>query len=165
MFFDLFKKSFAKFTPKPHNVLLVETNGCHGEVIGGYIKYFQDLGFNTYVLVSKTIKKENPFARLKPTEIFYARLKTFSKLLTGKYINQYDHIVICSSYNYTSHNAVILSYPDLQKHPSVYYIHHNLSFFNDFYQNTPASHNIMLGKIVDKTGGGYNRIYKSAFVW
>ena len=154
MFFNLFKNDFMKFIPKTNNVLLVETNGCHGEVIGGYIKYFQDLGINTYVLVSKTIKKENPFARLNPDKLFYAKTKEFSKLLVSKYLNRYDHIIVCSSYNYTYHKPIIDAHPDLQKHPSVYYVHHNQSFIHDYYSNIPESHNIMLGKIVDKTGGG-----------
>ena len=44
MFF--FKNPFIKTVPEKNNVLLLETNGCHGEVIGGYAKYFQDLGYN-----------------------------------------------------------------------------------------------------------------------
>ena len=143
-----FKHPFEKNIPLKHNVLLLETNGCHGEVIGGYAKYFQDLGYNVYILVSKVIKKENPFCRLNAHNIFASRNKSFQTLLKSQYINNYDHIFVMSSVDYAhgQENAVKNLYPDLQKHPSVYYVHHNKQYINKLYKQTNKKHNIMLGK-------------------
>ena len=137
---------FTKNIPQNHNVLLIETNGCHGEVIGGYAKYFQDLGYNVYILVSDTIKKENPFCRLNNLHIFYSKFRNLYKLLKSEYINKYDHVFVMSSVCYTNGtNAVRDLYPDLQKHKSIFYIHHNLDYIHNYYQDIDNNHNIMLG--------------------
>ena len=67
-FYQFFTNSVCENT-----ILLVETNNCHGEVIGGYISYFQKLGFRVDIIVSNEIQKEFPFCRqqLKRTRIFY----------------------------------------------------------------------------------------------
>lgn len=154
--FSFIRHPFTKNTPTKNNVLLIETNGCHGEVIAGYIKYFQELNFNVYVLVTDTIKKENPFCRLNNFKIFYSKFKNFRKLLKNEYINRYDHIFVMSSVCYTGGtNSVRDLYPDLQKHKSVYYVHHNLDYIKKYYQDTDKKHNIMLGHIIEKNSYTY----------
>lgn len=148
--FSWLRHPFTKNIPLNHNVLLIETNGCHGEVIGGYVKYFQDLGYNVYILVSKTIKQENPFARLNIKNIFYAKYKKFSSLLKSEYLDRYDHIFVMSSVNYTGGaHSVINAYPDLKNHKSVYWVHHNIAYINNYYPDVDTKHNIMLGHIND----------------
>lgn len=154
--FNLFPKDkFSTFIPKRNNVLLVETNGCHGEVIGGYLQYFQNIGINAYILVTDTIKKEKPFCRLHTEKIFSTKFKNFHKLLKSEYLNRYDHIFIMSSVNYThGSHAVRDLFPDLQKHKSVYWVHHQIGYIHNYYPDIDKKHNIMLGHIVDKIGGG-----------
>ena len=145
--FSFLQHPFAKNSPKKHNVLLIETNGCHGEVIGGYVKYFQELGYNVYILISNTIKKENPFCRYDVKNIYSCNPKKFSKLLVAEYLNRYDHIFVMSSVNYDHGvQSVKTLYPDLAAHKSVYYIHHQIPYIYRFYRKTNTKHNIMLGK-------------------
>lgn len=151
--FSFFKKilskpNFLRDTPKPNNVLLVETNGCHGEVIAAYIKYFQNLNINVYCLVNSRLANENPFCRLNNIcKIYSASLKQLHKLLKIEYLRKYDHIFIMSSINYKGgENNVPDMFPDLQKHKSVYYIHHESQYISEFYSDTDTNRNIMLGK-------------------
>lgn len=151
--FSFFKKIFSRpnfkhDTPKPNNILLVETNGCHGEVIAAYIKYFQRLNINVYCLVNKRLANENPFCRLSDIcKIYSASLKQLHKLLRIKHLRKYDRIFIMSSINYKGgENNVPDMFPDLKKHKSVYYIHHESQYISEFYSDTDINHNIMLGK-------------------
>lgn len=151
--FSFFKKilskpNFLRDTPKPNNVLLVETNGCHGEVIAAYIKYFQNLNINVYCLVNKHLANENPFCRLNNIcKIYSASLRRLHKLLKIEHLRKYDHIFIMSSINYKGGgNNIPDMFPDLQKHKSVYYVHHESQYISEFYSDTDTNHNIMLGK-------------------
>lgn len=144
------RNKFTNHIPKQNNVLLIETNGCHGEVISAYIKYFEQLNFNVYVLASNVIKKENPFCRLNIKNLFYSKFKNFAKILKSEYLNRYDHIFVMSSVNYTfGEKPVTELYPDLQQHKSVFYVHHNMAYIEKYFQNTDKSHNIMLGQFPD----------------
>ena len=82
--FSIIKKIFNKpdfktDTPQPNNVLLVETNGCHGEVIAAYIQYFQRLNKNVYCLVNKRVARENPFCRLSNIKQIYSVIEIIVK--------------------------------------------------------------------------------------
>ena len=145
----IFKKpNFKTDTPQPNNVLLVETNGCHGEVISSYIQYFQRLNINVYCLVNKRVARENPFCRLSDIkQIYSASLKKLHKLLKKEYLNKYDHIFIMSSINYKGgENNVPDMFPDLKEHKSVFYVHHESQYISMFYTDTDINHNIMLGR-------------------
>ena len=48
---------------RPNSLLLLETNDSHGEVMVGYLKYFQKLEYKIDILVENTVMKENPFCR------------------------------------------------------------------------------------------------------
>ena len=149
--FNLFNRNnFTKIIPQKNNVLLIETNGCHGEVISAYVKYFEQLNFNVYILASKVIKKENPFCRLNLKNLFYSRFKKFTKFLKSEYLNRYDHIFVMSSVNYTfGEKPVTELYPDLLQHKSVFYVHHHTDHIEKHFKNTDKSHNIMLGQFPD----------------
>lgn len=145
----IFKKpNFKTDTPHPNNVLLVETNGCHGEVISAYIQYFQRLNINVYCLVNKRVARENPFCRLSDIkQIYSASLKNLSKLLKSKHLDKYDHIFIMSSINYKGGERNISDmFPDLKKHRSVFYVHHESQYISELYTDTDINHNIMLGR-------------------
>ncbi len=146
--FDIFNRNkFTKVIPQKGNVLLLETNGCHGEVIGGYLQYFQELNFNIYLLTTDTIHKENPFVRQKVENAFYCKYRSFKKLLCEKQLNKYDRIFVMSSVCYTGgENAVTDLFPDLKKHKSVCYVHHDLSYINQHYSDINPKRNIMLGR-------------------
>lgn len=146
--FDIFKQNkFTSVVPLKRNVLLLETNGCHGEVIGGYVQYFQELNFNIYILTTDTIHKENPFVRQTVGNAFWCKFRSFKKLLCKEQLNKYEHIFVMSSVCYTGgENAVTDLYPDLKKHKSVFYVHHDLSYINQHYIDIKPKHNIMLGR-------------------
>lgn len=147
MFSIFTRNNFTQIIPKPRNILLVEVNGCHGEVIGAYVQYFRELNFNIYILTTDTIHKENPFVRQNVENTFYCKFRSFKKLLCEKQLNKYDHIVVMSSVCYTGgENAVTDLFPDLKKHKSVFYVHHDLAYINRFYKNIDPKRNIMLGR-------------------
>ena len=151
--FSFFKKilnrpNFKQDIPERNNVLLIETNGCHGEVISAYIPYFQKLNLNVYCLVNKRLAQENPFCRLQGIkEIYSASQKKLSNLLKSEHLNKYDHIFIMSSVNYKGgENNVTDMFPDLKKHKSIFYVHHESQYIADFFADTDIKHNIMLGR-------------------
>lgn len=140
---------FSNKSVKGNTVLLLETNGCHGEVIGGYLQYFKMLGYNIDILVSNVIFREDPFARLNKKEfkLYHCNKREFFNLLTYDNIKDYKHIFVMSSVNYDfGEKAVVELYPDLKKHKSVFFVHHNLGYISKYYKKTNTDHNIMLGR-------------------
>ncbi|GHV96298.1 hypothetical protein AGMMS50293_26180 [Spirochaetia bacterium] len=49
---------------KKHTALVIECNNCHGEVIGGYVKYLLDLDYYVDVLITPNLAWMKPLARL-----------------------------------------------------------------------------------------------------
>lgn len=145
--FNIFNRNkFTDIIPKKRNVLLLETNGCHGEVIGAYVQYFQELHFNIYILTTDTIHKENPFVRQKVENTFYCKFRSLKKLLCEKQLNKYERIFVMSSVCYTGGEIPVTDlFADLKKHKSVFYVHHDLAYINMHYSDIKPKHNIMLG--------------------
>lgn len=144
--FNFHKTSFSKSAVTRNKILLIESNGCHGEVISGYIKYFQNIGMDVDVLVTNVIYHEKPFCRLKVKNCFYSKFTKFNKLLTTQYLVNYKHIFIMSSVNYTNGiHAITDLFPDIKLHKSVYYVHHNTSYITKYFNDVKPNHNIMLG--------------------
>ena len=58
-FFDFIQvKKFNKTPCRENTVLLVETNGCHGEVVSAHWQYFTELGYNVDILMHDFIYNE-----------------------------------------------------------------------------------------------------------
>lgn len=137
-----------------NTVLLVETNNTHGEVIGGYISYFQKLGFNVDILISTEIDKEAPFCRLnmKHIKVFHCGSVVLGWILKLKKLAQYKHIVIMSSAYYRKsagedYTGVLDEFPSLKDHLSLYVVEHDLVDIHRFKEEEllKKNHLITLG--------------------
>ena len=145
--FRFHKTNFTKPTVGRNKILLIESHGCHGEVISGYIRYFQNIGIDVDVLVTDVIYHEKPFCRLKVKNVFYSKFNKLKKLLTTQYLANYAHIFVMSSVNYTNGiHAITDLFPDIKLHKSVYYVHHNTSYITEYFSDVKRNHNIMLGR-------------------
>lgn len=126
------------FQPKDNHVLLVEPNPYHGEIIPGYVKYFQDLGYNVDLLLRKEQKQENLFQHYpanKIPEIHYGTPEEIRFILSLPQIRNYVTIFFTTnvywvySENYSSYLRYLGFIPSGQ-HGSLY-VEHNLSHLVD----------------------------------
>lgn len=137
-----------------NTILLVETNNCHGEVIGGYISYFQKLGFNVDILIRTEIEKEHPFCRLNLNDVklFHCDRIALGWILKLKKLAQYKHIFMMSSAYYRKsagedYTGVLDEFPSLKDHPSLYVVEHDLVDIHRFKEEEllKKNHLITLG--------------------
>lgn len=124
---------FLFFSIRKNSIVLIETNNCHGEVISGYVQYFQKMGFHLDVFVALDVKAEKPFCRLdmKKVNVFCLNHKTLTWILKLKKIMQYKHLLVMSSAYYAgikngSYTSVFDEFPGLKNHPSLYVVEHDL---------------------------------------
>ena len=101
----IFCKKFLNRKIKPKTVLFVELNKeCHCEVLPGYIKYLNDLGYVADVLISNTQEYEKPlyFAEktLQIENIFNTTSDTMIHILRNRFINKYDYVFFTSTIVY-----------------------------------------------------------------
>ena len=102
-FRDLFElRRFKRGCVRLNFVLLVETNATHGEVIAGYLKYFQELGFAVDVLINSELLKECPFCRaqLAGVGVFSCYYGAFGRFFATQRFGEYAHVVLMSSAGY-----------------------------------------------------------------
>ena len=98
-------KKFYNNTVKPRSILYLEMNGCHGEVIPGYLKYLYELGYNVDLLVVPELARDIPLKRLDRSlynEVFSFELWNMRDILTSGKIQEYDYCLINSNYLYIS---------------------------------------------------------------
>ena len=124
---------FLFFQIRKNSIVLIETNNCHGEVISGYIQYFQKIGMHIDVFITLDVKAEKPFCRLdiKKLNVFCLNHKTLTWILKLKKIMQYKHLFVMSSAYYAgikngSYTSVFDEFPGLKNHPSLYVVEHDL---------------------------------------
>lgn len=147
VFAKLFKNRFCCVAPRPNSVLLVETNGCHAEVMAGYIPYFQQMGFNVDCLLHDRVWRERPFVRHDASKlrIYHTSNRGFNLCFRSPNLMQYKHIVVMSSVKHRTDKKYIPElYPDLMRHPSIFFVHHGVDLMMGYYANTPNP--IMLGR-------------------
>lgn len=125
---------FKKLPVRKNSVLLIEANDSHGEVIAGYLKYFQNLGYRVDVLLNSKIATENPFCRLDVSDVrvFVSGYLFLKKFLKQDKISEYKHIMLMTSavYFYRENDYYISAlryYPELKKHPSLLIVEHELN--------------------------------------
>ena len=133
-------KKFFNRKIKPKTVLFVELNKeCHCEVLPGYIKYLNDLGYVADVLISNTQEYEKPlyFAEktLQIENIFNTTSDTMVHILKNRFINKYDYVFFTSTIVYYADwsNALDLVKPHHIKNSKIILTEHHI----DVMRKTP----------------------------
>lgn len=142
-------KKFNKTPIRKNSVLLIETNGCHGEVISAYFKYFQDLGYNVDILMHNFIYHENHFKRhnMSKTNIFHMLTTSMHRVFKSDKMNQYKAIIIMTPMNYTFESQPVLNiFPELKRFNNIYMVAHNVHDINDYYKDFNFKHIFGLGR-------------------
>lgn len=102
MNYDHFYLDFLKHPVPEKSVLVVEPNNYHGEVVPGFVKYWQDLGYHVDVIMRVANYEENPFALFKKSELpdIYPMQKwRIKSVLKNKIMGDYDFVFV-SSFDY-----------------------------------------------------------------
>ena len=114
-------------------VLVVEMNNCHNEVIPGYLKYLNELGYRCDVLVEKQIYKDNIFVNLPDNlyeNIYNARYFIIQKILKSPEVKKYKKIFITSNYIYAP-KVTLSDLPNLQDKEKFIFTEHNIKYLTD----------------------------------
>lgn len=84
---------------RENSVLLMEFNDCHGEVIGGMIKYLQKMGFHIDILLNEKVYAEHPFCRLdmQGVRIYKTYLWGQKMFLRAKKTQKYRDLMLMTS--------------------------------------------------------------------
>ena len=149
-FFDFIQVNKFNKTPCHENtVLLIETNGCHGEVVSAHWQYFKELGYNVDILMHGFIYNENHFARQDTSDIhiFHCHSTAMHKIFKSKKMQQYKAIIIMTPMNYTfASQSVLEMFPELNKFDNLYTIAHNTRDIDNKYKNFNQKHIFGLGR-------------------
>ena len=107
-------KKFKNYKIRTNSILIVEPNEYHLEIIIGFVKYFQDLGYNIDLFLRH--KNSEPFIlkNLNKVECFYGTAEHLKKLLKLNKIKQYEYVFFSSS-AYWETNINFSSYLDYLK--------------------------------------------------
>ncbi len=148
-------RRFLKTETRENSVLLIETNTSHGEVIAGYLKYFQDMGYHVDILVNPVIVKENPFCRLdlSRVSVFSSDFPLLGRFFASRKFLSYKHVFLMTSAAYfywigDRQGSVLACYPKLREHPSLFVVEHDLNDIERFGEQSLLSrkHLIALGR-------------------
>lgn len=102
MKYDHLYLNFMRRKVKEKSVLVVEPNNYHGEIIPGFVKYWQDLGYHVDVIMRIGNYEENPFALFKKAQmptIYPMQKWRINKVLKSRIISHYDFVFV-SSFDY-----------------------------------------------------------------
>lgn len=100
--YNHYYEDFLKHKIQEKSVLIIEPNNYHGEIIPGFVKYWQDLGYHVDVLMRIGNYEENPFALFGKEElpdIYPLQKWRIISILKNQIIKQYDFTFI-SSFDY-----------------------------------------------------------------
>lgn len=92
-----------KYSALPANsILVIEPNNCHGEVIPGFVKYLNDLGYNVDVVMHSKVYRQRPFSRIhqKNNRYFLLNYYLLNALYKLKKLADYKLILLTSSSSY-----------------------------------------------------------------
>lgn len=163
-------RMFKSYAIKQKSVLIVEPNSYHGEILPGFVKYFQDCGFNVDLFLRHENDGDDIFCRFEEDRpnIFKGTDKHLKKLLSMKKVNQYEYVFFSSSaywqphgfynsyLNYlgfeprgkngllmVEHNVV----PFLKEYGEEKYLNENKLFSLSGFDNTPMLNPHYFGKV------------------
>ncbi len=96
-FFDILK--FKTYKIKRKSVLIVEPNPYHGEILPGFVKYFQEVleGYNTDLFLRRKNITDSPFINIKNINIFTCSPLSLKYLLKQDKISRYDFVFFSTS--------------------------------------------------------------------
>lgn len=146
---------FRLAQPRKKSVLCIETLHCHGEVMPGFIKYFQDRGYNVDLIWHNELDKLDSLALMDKTRLRKYRNWQFSheKLLTDEKISQYEFMFFSSRTCYPGN-------PD-GTFPTIYDVHPwlneyrhkivNMEHHLDAISSPPADNCVVLANPARKT--------------
>lgn len=126
---QIFMNNFLK-NISPEKILVVEMNDFHNEVIPGYLKYLNDLGYDCDVLITSLINKENIFFNIPKNlyeNLYHTRYFIIKKLLQNPRIKKYKKILITSNYIYLE-NCILTNYKNLCDKNKILFVDHNIKY-------------------------------------
>lgn len=87
------------FKPRKNSVLLIEPNPYHGEIQPGFVKYFQDLGYNVDIFMRLENYLENPFVKYtkNPPRMFFGTAPIIRDWVNGLQGDEYEYVFLSSS--------------------------------------------------------------------
>lgn len=88
---------FKLYKVRTNSVLVVEPNPYHGEIIPGFIKYFQDLGYNVDLYWRYENNKTNSICDLNNVNKFICSPKLYKKILQNKKIGDYEYCFVSTT--------------------------------------------------------------------
>lgn len=93
-------KNLPRYNPdaiRQNSVLIIEPNPWHGEIIPGFAKYFQDLGYNVDIFMRYENYMENPFVNYteNPPRIFICNLQMLRQWCRN--LMGYEHVLISTA--------------------------------------------------------------------
>ena len=152
-FVDIFHYlKFAYHKVEDNAVLLIETNTCHGEVIAGYLRYFQDLGYKVDILINSDVLNEKPFCRLdmKNVGVFHCYFPFFKFCFRSSNIKKYKHVFLMTTAGYylkpdeNDYDAVICKWPELKRLNSLFVVEHDLKDVDRFNEKELIDNNKLI---------------------
>lgn len=87
------------FKSLPKSVLVIEPNPYHGEILPGFVKYFQDLGYNVDIFMRLENYLENPFVRYtnNPPRMFFGTASVIRDWVNSLHGDEYEYVFLSSS--------------------------------------------------------------------
>lgn len=104
------------------SVLIVEPNAFHGEILPGFVKYFQDLGYNVDLLLRHENVEDSSLINIKNYKVYSLNAIKIKEALKFSKINDYEFLFI-STTSYIERNifnGFYLNY--LNFVPSLFYV-------------------------------------------
>ncbi len=88
---------FSLFKIRKNSVLLIEPNPYHGEILPGFVKYFQDLGYNVDLFLRYQNVKDSSLLAFDNINIFPCSALCMKEILKNKKIKNYEFCFLTSS--------------------------------------------------------------------
>ena len=100
----------------PNTVLLAEPNAFHGEILPGFVEYFQELGFHVTVLTRYAIWSNSPFNRLSSKPRHYClTIAGMRSILRSRKVHDFEYVLLTSARSYLNERCFIHRYLDFLK--------------------------------------------------
>ncbi|MBR0457958.1 MAG: hypothetical protein IJJ26_01855 [Victivallales bacterium] len=107
---------FSCHTVPANCVLLAEPNAFHGEILPGFVAYFQELGYEVTVLTRYANWTDNPFCRFaKPPRRYCLTISGMRSVLRSRKIHEFEYVLITSARSFLQEYRYFWRYLDFLK--------------------------------------------------